>query len=223
MRAEERLLKNFVGFLDAQPSDGPIRAAAAVEWACSTARCGAGGRARRLSIVRTFLVYLHLRVPGTEVPGPRLLPRAPRGTPCLYSDAEIGTLLAATRKLGPPGSLRPATVTTLIGLLASTGLRAGEALRLAIGDVKLDDAQPHLARRQFTPDALDAEERAAEVEEARGNWAQAARMYRIVAQKHLEADPEFGDEPAEHYLALAKTLERKAAASGDGAPAATAD
>ena len=85
------------------------------------------------------------------------------------------------------------------------------------------DAAEAVVRRLLEefPDALDGEERAAEVEEARGNWAQAARMYRTVAEKHLAADPEFGDEPAGHYLALAKALELKAAASGDAA--ATAD
>lgn len=89
---------------------------------------------------------------------------------------------------------------------------------------RIDAAQAVVRRlvKEF-PDALDGEERAAEVEEARGNWAEAARMYRAVAAKHLEADPEYGHEPADHYLALAKTLERKAAAAGDATPGATAD
>lgn len=89
---------------------------------------------------------------------------------------------------------------------------------------RIDDAEAVVRRlRKEFPDALDGEERAAEVEEARGNWAQAARMYRTVAEKHLAVDPEFGDEPSGHFLALAKALEKKAAASGDGAPGATAD
>jgi integrase len=33
---------------------------------------------------------------------------------------------------------RAATVSTLIGLLASTGIRIGEALRLTMADVRLD-------------------------------------------------------------------------------------
>ena len=66
----------------------------------------------------------------------------PRGLPPpLASGVRIVALLCAARALGPPDSLRPHTMATLIGLLASCGLRAREALRLRLTDVDLD-AQP---------------------------------------------------------------------------------
>jgi len=47
-------------------------------------------------------------------------------------------------RLGPNGSLRPHVYCTLIGLLASSGLRVGEALQLNMEDVRLDVTTPHL-------------------------------------------------------------------------------
>ncbi len=51
-----------------------------------------------------------------------------RATPYLYSTEEISTLMAAAATLR--GSHRKATYRTLIGLLAATGMRVGEAIGL---------------------------------------------------------------------------------------------
>jgi integrase len=53
----------------------------------------------------------------------------------LYSDAEIAALIAAANTLSTP--LRRTTFATLIGLLAVTGIRVGEAIALDRGDVDL--------------------------------------------------------------------------------------
>ncbi len=53
----------------------------------------------------------------------------------MYSDADITALIAASRTLRDP--LRQATFVTLIGLLAVTGLRVGEAIALDRDDVDL--------------------------------------------------------------------------------------
>jgi integrase len=149
MRAEERLLRAFVGCLAAHALPGPIRAQVALDWACATAgRCGPGGQARRLTVARGFLVYLRATDPGVEVPEPGLLARAVRPQPHIYTEREIAALLGAARRLGPPGALRPHTLATLIGLLVSCGLRASEALRLQLTDVDLAAAPPCLHVRQ---------------------------------------------------------------------------
>ena len=65
-----------------------------------------------------------------------LLPQRPlRASPYLYSDADIAALIAATRVLRTP--LRQATFATLIGTLAVTGIRVGEAIALNRGDADL--------------------------------------------------------------------------------------
>jgi integrase len=52
------------------------------------------------------------------------------------------------RALKPEGSLRPHTFATLIGVLASCGLRPGEAVRLRDVDVEMDATPPRLVIRE---------------------------------------------------------------------------
>jgi integrase len=66
-----------------------------------------------------------------------------RATPYLYSETDIAELMKATGALRPP--LRSATYATFIGLLAVTGMRVGEALRLDRDD--LDEANGLLTVR----------------------------------------------------------------------------
>ena len=101
-------------------------------------------------MVRGFAGYLRTIDPATEVPPTGLLIHRKRyAIPYLYSDAEIGRLLAGAAALPPP--LRAATYHTLIGLLAVAGMRIGEALRLDRDDVDLArrsaDDPPHQVRK----------------------------------------------------------------------------
>ena len=82
---------------------------------------------QRLGIVRTFARYVATIDLSSEVPPEDLLPaRQRRLAPYLYTQQEITALLAAARALSP--RLRAASIETVIGLLATTGLRTGEAL-----------------------------------------------------------------------------------------------
>jgi integrase/recombinase XerD len=149
LRARERLLRDFVTFIEARELKGPLRAQIALDWACSASEhCGTSGKAARLSIARQFLLHLSAILPGTEVPSSTLLARPRRRKPFLFSAEEIGRLLKAALTLGPQGSLRPHTLSTVLGLLASSGLRASEALNLTIQDVLLDSDPPRLEIRQ---------------------------------------------------------------------------
>ena len=60
-----------------------------------------------------------------------------RPTPRILAPHEILAVMEAARALGPRDALRPHTVATLIGLLASCGLRASEAIRFDIDHVDL--------------------------------------------------------------------------------------
>jgi integrase len=135
MARPEKLLNQFPGHLDSR-GETVITVAAALDWARLPAAGTSNWWAYRLSAVRGFATYLHTLDPAHEVPAPDLLPQRPlRASPYLYSDGEITALMAAASTLPTP--LRRATFTTLIGLLAVTGIRVGEAIALDRGDVDL--------------------------------------------------------------------------------------
>jgi integrase/recombinase XerD len=110
----------------------------ALQWAQQPANGSHNYLSRRLRAVRTFARYLHAHDPACEVPSLELLPaKKYRPAPYIYTDAQITALLAGASTLSPP--FRAATFRTLIGLLACTGLRIGEALGLDCADVDLDN------------------------------------------------------------------------------------
>src|SRR6266700_4001347 len=96
----------------------------------------ANWHAHRLSVVRGFAAYLHTIDPAAEIPPAGLIPaRSRRATPYLYSGTDITALIAAAASLR--SRLRGATYQVLIGLLAVTGMRVGEAIRLDRADLDL--------------------------------------------------------------------------------------
>lgn len=138
---QERALRAFSRHLDQQGHAGPIRLETSLDWATKTASTDPCNPARRLTVVRGFLRYLAAIDGATEVPDPGLLgSTGHRKPPHVYSEAEIGDLLAAAAGLAPAGGLRPRCYVALFGLLACTGLRISEALALCCGDVDLDEA-----------------------------------------------------------------------------------
>ncbi|MGI8412992.1 MAG: tyrosine-type recombinase/integrase [Solirubrobacteraceae bacterium] len=131
----ERLLGQFITFLEDRAAV-TITIDAAVAWATQPG----GSRvwwALRLSTVRSFARYLHTLDPACEVPPHGLLAvHAERHVPYLYTDAEITALMNATTMIAAP--FGAATIRTLIGLLAVTGIRIGEALAADVGDLDRD-------------------------------------------------------------------------------------
>jgi integrase/recombinase XerD len=89
----------------------------------------------RMAVARGFARHLAGRDPRTQVPPVGLLPgRRHRRVPYIYSAAEIAALLAQAR-LTIRSEFRAATIETLFGLLAATGMRVGEAIRLDNADL----------------------------------------------------------------------------------------
>jgi len=116
-----------------------ITADLALTWAQSRTTSSTVRQRQLLTIARLFAEYLSAIDPRTEVPAADLLPaRYFRTAPYIYSDAEISALMVSARSLTPP--LKAATYETLIGLLACTGLRFGEAAGLDRGDVSIEGA-----------------------------------------------------------------------------------
>jgi integrase len=87
-------------------------------------------------MVRRFAAWLSVFDPRTQVPPPGLLKaHHRRNKPYIYTEREIESLMAEAARLPSPKGLRAQTHVTLIGLLAATGLRPGEALALDARDV----------------------------------------------------------------------------------------
>lgn len=129
----EYILGRFVGYLHEHDADGVT-----VEHALgfATAPSGASPRwqALRLSAVRCFARWAQCQDPDVEVPPARLLPARPtRVAPYVYTADQIQALLAAAGLLRP--AVRAATFRTLIGLMAATGIRTGEAVGLDIASL----------------------------------------------------------------------------------------
>lgn len=139
------LLMDFVDYVSKLNFSGFISAQIAIDWACvSSKKRGIAGQTARLSQVRGFLFFLKASFPETEIPSHNLLATVRRQSPYLFTQEQINQLLNATLRMKPQDSLRPILWYTLIGLLASTGLRIGEALRLKISDVNLDNDPAYL-------------------------------------------------------------------------------
>jgi integrase len=131
----EKLLNQYLSRLEAAGQD-VVTVQNALEWSQLPANGVSNWWGYRLSTVRGFATYLHALDPVHEVPPGELLPQRPqRATPYLYSETDVAALMAAAGSLRTP--LRRATLATLIGLLAVTGIRVGEAIALDRAEVDL--------------------------------------------------------------------------------------
>ena len=134
---EGQLLGSFVAFLD-EAGECTITTELAVCWTRLAKTASPPYQARRMRVVRNFARYRKAIDPGTEVPPVDLFPNHKyRPMPYIYSNAEIQELMTASRTLAP--ELRAAKYETLIGLLASTGMRIGEAMALDRKDINCSD------------------------------------------------------------------------------------
>jgi len=123
-------LHKYVSFLEAQ-GETVITTQLAVSWAQRDAHVQPAQWATNLRTIRLFAQYCSGIDPLTEIPPSGILPyQYRRKEPYIYTTEEIAMLMEAASCLRPHTGLRPRTYTTLFGLLATTGLRVGEAVGL---------------------------------------------------------------------------------------------
>ncbi|MEO8057903.1 MAG: tyrosine-type recombinase/integrase [Burkholderiales bacterium] len=145
-------LRGFVRHIEAIAHRGPLTIEVMTDWA----RCDSHGSndphtwARRLKHLRSFARWLRQFEPLTEIPDHTIFGRIDeRQAPHIYSEPEIVDLLAAARRLGPATAPRGLVFETLFGLVASCGLRIGEALSLRNADVDLGHGMLLIRKAKF--------------------------------------------------------------------------
>lgn len=131
------LLPSFVTHLQNHRLN-TVTVEAALAWAQhSPTGAGRSVAPRRMTAARGFARYLSGTDPNTEVPPLGLIPSWQRWRrPFIYAPQDIDAILAQAGAIASP--LRAATYQTLLGLLAVSGLRIGEAIKLDRSDIDWD-------------------------------------------------------------------------------------
>jgi integrase len=154
LRGEGYQLHAFARFSEENGHAGPVTTDLLLGWVRETKNAGPVTAARRVEVLRPFLKYCRQFDPACPAlplgicgPGHRRIP------PHIYTDGEIAELLAAARELRPDG-LRPLTYVTLLGLLAATGMRVSEAIKLEQADVNLKQSTLMVRETKFKKSRL---------------------------------------------------------------------
>jgi integrase len=136
-RCQHGLLKGFVAFA-AERGDRYLKTARVLEWAALAP--SPAQRRRRLLTVRRFALTMHAENARHQIPVGDAFGSADfrRRSPYIYSTKEIARLIKVASALEPAGTIRPVIYATLIGLIASTGMRISEALALQVDDITAD-------------------------------------------------------------------------------------
>jgi integrase len=137
LKIPEFLLRSFARFA-CRRNEKHVVARTAIEWASMAP--SSGQRDRRLKCIIRFARHIRVEDVRHEIPPDGVFghPNRQRRVPFIFSPAEVSQLVAKASGLGPAGSLRPHTYSTLFALLAATGLRISEALRLRLNDITPD-------------------------------------------------------------------------------------
>lgn len=136
-RSQSGQLRSFVAFAEGR-GDRYVRSARVLSWAAKAP--SPEHRRNRLMTVRRFALAMHAENARHQVPATEAVGRATtkRRAPYIYPPDEIMRLLQAAAALEPASSIRPLMYTTLLGLIAATGMRIAEALALRAEDVTAD-------------------------------------------------------------------------------------
>ncbi|SMG61255.1 tyrosine-type recombinase/integrase [Paraburkholderia susongensis] len=153
-RKQAGTLRAFSRYVQHHDDPGPFNRDLALRFVVSEPG-GSNFHVRRYGVLRHFAEYLAIFDCRTESLDRRAFPRRRTVAPArILTDAELIALIKATASLSRLGALRAQTMETLVGLLASTRLRSGEALRLDRADVDLNDGVLLVRRTKFRKDRI---------------------------------------------------------------------
>ena len=153
-RKQAASLQAFLRYVRSTDTGGPLSQALVLEFIMA-GNVTPNGRAVRYAVIRRFAQYHAAFDPLTETLDRRALPRSRAvPPPRILSDEELRALMGASARISVERPFRGRTLSTLIGLLTSTGLRSGEALRLDRCDVDLIRGVLEIRKTKFRKDRL---------------------------------------------------------------------
>ena len=153
-RKQAASLHAFLRYVRGTHARGPLSQALALDFVMAS-ELTPNGRAVRYAVIRRFAEYHAAFDPRTESLDRRALPRSRAvPPPRILSEQELQSLMVASQRISVAHPLRGQTLVTVIGLLASTGLRSGEALRLDRSDVNLTIGVLQIRKTKFRKDRL---------------------------------------------------------------------
>jgi integrase len=150
LKPEERTLRQLAAYAQQIHHRGPLTSELVLAWAALPATASPLWWATRLSVAVRFARFIAPFDPRTQVPPSGVFgPAGRRRSVHLYTPQQIAQVRDAAATLEPVESLRPATFQTFWGLLACTGLRVGEALRLQDADFDPQASTLTIRRSKF--------------------------------------------------------------------------
>lgn len=154
LRTTAYTLRAFARFADGDVPGQRLTCLLAMRWIDSHPQDMRVTRNNRVAALRGFARFCQALDSRTEVPPLSLLSSKPkRRAPHIFSDSQVRCLMRRTRHLrSSRARLRRMTMETLIGLLACTGLRIGEALRLRFKDFDARVGLIHISRTKHSPE-----------------------------------------------------------------------
>lgn len=149
--SSDNLVSGFARYALNQGHSWPMTVELCIGWARDEAEIADPFTwARRLDILRPFSRFLAGIDAATQFPFGSPFGRSTRRlSPHIYTSGEIRRIIDEAAMLRPTIPLRPATFTTMFGLLAATGLRISEALALRLVDTDLSMGQLTIRASKF--------------------------------------------------------------------------
>ena len=134
---------------------GPLTEQLAKNFALAVSDPASPTVARRYLVVRHFSDYLATYDPSTPRLDPKAIVRSwQQPPPYIFTDREIDRLLSLTAGFRGRHPVSNASLRTMIGLAACTGLRPGEVMGLDQADVDLDTGVLVIRHTKFDKDRL---------------------------------------------------------------------
>ncbi len=120
-----------------------------VEYLATTKHLHSRSRNYRVILIRGFCRYLYQQDSRNYIPEKRILPNTSHKlVPYIFSDGDITRIIKKIQS-GPKRKIISITNSTVVRLLAVTGLRVSEACRLNVSDVDLKSGILHIQRSKF--------------------------------------------------------------------------